>query len=125
MAEQEVPPWVTFILDRVDGQFETLGKRIDGLVTRDAFLQEQSRVNEKLSIQDNQLSDLKTALQAEATARVNSEQSLARERSQEQKDREKEQANRRWLVFSIIATPFVTAFMIWVLNGGLQTAPLG
>jgi len=119
-AEETIPPWVTFILNQVGDQFSTLNKRIDDMVTRDAFQQEQSRVNEKFEAQGKEIGDLKVALQAEATARVTAERALSKEREEERKEREKEQANRRWLVFGMIATPFVSAFVIWLLSGGLQ-----
>lgn len=127
-AEDEVPPWVTFILGQVQNQFADMKRELATLVTRDSFAQEQSRVNERFAAQGREISEvkrenetLKVNLQAEASARVTSEAALAKERRQEQKDREKEQGNRRWMVFAMIATPFASAAVLWVLNGGLQT----
>lgn len=126
-GEEDVPPWVTFILGQVREQFTEVKQQLGSLVTRDAFSQEQIRVNERLSSLGREIGELKTSnsnletkLQAEATARVNAETQLARERGQEQKDREKDQANRRWMIFAMIATPFVAAIIAWVLGGGLQ-----
>lgn len=121
MANEEggIPPWVTFVLDQMRGQFTETNSRIDNLVTRDAFTQEQSRVNEKFTSQGREIGELKSALQAEATARVTSESNLAKAREAEQTDREKEGRTRRWLVFALIATPFVSAFALWIIQGGL------
>jgi hypothetical protein len=112
---------VTFVLDQMRGQFADTNSRIDNLVTRDAFVQEQARVNERLMGHDRELGELKGALQAEATARVAAETALGKERSDEAKLREKERANRGWLIFGMFATPIAGAIVLWVLNGGLIT----
>lgn len=126
-GEEGVPPWVTFILEQVQQQFADMNRRLDTLVSRDAFTQEQNRVNEALqqmrASQDDlrrELEALKSALQSEATARVTAETNLAHARTTEQKDRDKEQAARRWQIFGILASPFASALVIWVLSGGLR-----
>ncbi|QGZ16731.1 hypothetical protein PBI_DEWDROP_84 [Microbacterium phage Dewdrop] len=124
-GEDGIPPWVTFILDQVRVQFTETNNRIDNLVTRDAFQQEQSRVNEKFDTHGREIGELKAALQAEATARVTAETNLAKAREKEAEDRQKDQANRRWLVFAMIATPFVSAAAVWILGGGLSTVGAG
>lgn len=109
-----IPPWVEFVLRQVREQFEGVNQRLDNLVTRDAFVQEQSRVNEKFDAHGRDISETKAALAAEATARVTAEQNLAKERAEDQKDREREAGNRRWMLFGIAASPIVAAIVGWV-----------
>lgn len=120
-GEDGIPPWVTFVLDQMRGQFADTNSRIDNLVTRDAFVQEQTRVNERFTAQGREIGELRSALQAEATARVTAETTLAKERTEEQKARDKDRANRGWLIFGMFATPVAGAIVLWILNGGLVT----
>ncbi len=114
MAEGEIPPWVTFVLQNVREEFVGVNARLDNLVTRDSFLQEQARVNEKFDVMQRDLTRLDVALAAETTARVTAESTLASARAQEQSEREREAGNRRWQVFAMFATPVVGAILAYV-----------
>lgn len=116
MAEGEIPPWVTFVLQNVREEFVGVNARLDNLVTRDSFLQEQGRVNEKFEAQQRDLNRLDVALAAETTARLTAESTLATARAQEQSDREREAAAKRWQVFAMFATPIVSAILAYVVG---------
>jgi uncharacterized protein YdaU (DUF1376 family) len=119
VGDDGIPPWVDFVLDRVDKQFDNTNSRIDRLVTQDAFRQEQDRVNQRLTTHDRELGESKAAIQAEANARA-TENRLRAEQENAQKDRiiaTQKQTQWQWLL--IIAGPIIG----WVVGGILP--PIG
>lgn len=119
MTDGTIPPWVDFVLDRMDKQFEAQGQRLDKLVTQDAFRQEQTRVNERLTAHDREHAEHKAGIQAEATAR-STENTLRMQQENAQKEKiiaTQKQTQWQWLL--ILAGPVVG----WLAGGLLP--PLG
>jgi hypothetical protein len=115
----EVPPWVDFVLDRMDKSFDGVNSRLDRLVTQEAFRQEQSRVNERMRGFEDRVGKNETAVQAEATARA-TENKIKLEQENAQKERiiaTQKQTQWQWLL--IVAGPIVG----WILASVLP--PIG
>lgn len=119
--DNDIPPWVKWLTEQMDRKFGTLNETLSQLVTRDSFIAEQTRVNEKFSEQGREIGQLRGSLEKESLARVTSEQNLAKERLAEQQLREKEQGNRRWMWFALIASPLATLVLTWIAQGGLAS----
>ncbi|MCJ1709215.1 hypothetical protein [Microbacterium sp. VKM Ac-2923] len=115
MADGDIPPWVDFVLRQVGEEFARVNVRLDNLVTRDAFLQEQNRVNENFQRLVREQAEQKAALASETAARLLAERTLAEARAQEQNEREREAGNRRWQVFGMFATPIAALIIGWVV----------
>ena len=118
-GEESIPEWVKWLNEQMDMGLRSLGDRIDKLVTRDAFEQEQKRVDEKFGGQGREIGDLRAKLEAEATARAASELASANKQAQEAQRREGVQRQTNWQWFALFASPVVGALIVWVLNGGL------
>jgi len=107
-----IPPWVNFVLEQVNRQFEGVNKRLDNLVTQESFRQEQARVNERLEGHDRELGEVKGQISAEATAR-NTENQIRLKEENAQKDKLlATQRQTQWQWFLIFAGPLVT----WILT---------
>lgn len=114
-----IPPWVQFILDDMNRQFAQTNQKIDKLVTQVEFRDEKSRVNERL--RDIERDNAKNAadIQAEATARANSEIArTARERDEGARQQATERQTR-WQWFAIPAAAIAGYVVPWILGGGL------
>ncbi|MDQ1113922.1 hypothetical protein QE418_003370 [Microbacterium testaceum] len=119
MADGDIPPWVEFVLRRQGEEFAGVNARLDNLVTRDAFLQEQSRVNEKFDGVIRDQAKHEAALASETSARLLAERTLSDARAQEQAEREREAGNKRWQIFLTFASPIAGLIVMWVV-GALQ-----
>ena len=115
MADGDIPPWVEFVLRQQGKEFAAVNARLDNLVSRDAFMQEQSRVNEKFEGVVREQAKQEAALASETAARLLAERTLADARAQEQSEREREAGNRRWQVFGMFATPIAALIVAWVV----------
>ncbi len=120
MSEQpEMPPWFRLLREDIAEMRRDFSERLDRLVSRDTFLQEQSRVNDKFDEMNRDLFAVRNDLTKEVQARVTAEQVLAKERLAEQQLREREAGSRRWMIFGLFAAPVVSAVLAWVISGGL------
>lgn len=123
MADTEIPPWFNLLREDIAAMRKDFNDRLDRLVSRDAFQQEQQRVNEKFDDQGRDIGRLRTDLEKEVQVRVISAETAARERAAEQSLREREAGNRRWGVLAWFASPLISAAVAWVAatliaNGG-------
>lgn len=123
MAAEEIPPWVEFVLAQVSKQFDGVNARLDNLVTRDAFTEEQKRVNEKFDAQGRDISALRADLAAEATARAAERLESANKATADAQANQRTARQTNWQWFALFASPVATALVIWILNGGLAGAP--
>lgn len=113
-----MPPWVEFVLDRMDKQFVGMNERLDKLVTQDAFRQEQTRVNERLGQHDREIGSARRDIQAEATAR-STENKLKSDQEIAQRDKLLQtQKQTQWQWFAIVAGPIV----VWLISNFLPPA---
>lgn len=120
MESSNIPPWVEFMLAQMDKRFDAQDAKLEKLVTRDAFREEQSRVNDL--IRDLQKDTAKNAsdINAEATARANSEIArTGRERDEAQRQQATERQTR-WQWFLIPAAPLAALFINWFAGGGMS-----
>lgn len=120
-GDDDIPPWVKWLTEQMDRKFGTLNETLSQLVTRDSFIAEQTRVNEKFSEMGREVGQLRGSLEKESLARVTAEQNLAKERLAEQQQREREQGNRRWMWFALIASPLAVMVLTWIAQGGLTS----
>lgn len=118
--DNDIPPWVKWLTEQMDRKFGTLNETLSQLVTRDSFIAEQTRVNEKFSEMGREVGQLRGSLEKESLARVTAEQNLTKERLVEQQQREKDQGNRRWMWFALVASPLATLVLTWIAQGGLS-----
>jgi hypothetical protein len=123
MATDEIPPWVEFVLAQMGKQFDGVNTRLDNLVTRDAFTEEQKRVNEKFDSQGRDISSLRADLVAEATARAAATLEAANKATAEAQASQRTARQTNWQWLALIASPFIGGFAYWILNGGLAAAP--
>ncbi|MDF2506271.1 MAG: hypothetical protein K0Q52_130 [Microbacterium sp.] len=119
MADDGIPPWVEYLSNLIDRRFAEQGARIDKLVTRDAFSEEQKRVNEKFDAQQQQIAQANANIQAEATARAASELAAANKATQDAQQQQRTARQTNWQWFALFAVPTVGAIVLWVINGGL------
>jgi septal ring factor EnvC (AmiA/AmiB activator) len=123
MAADEIPPWVEFVLAQVSKQFDGVNARLDSLVTRDAFTEEQKRVNEKFDSHGREISSLRADLAAEATARAAERLESANKAAADAQANQRTARQTNWQWLALIASPFIGGFALWILNGGLAATP--
>lgn len=119
LESSNIPPWVEFILAQMDKRFDNQDAKLERLVTRDAFREEQSRVNDL--IRELQKDSAKNAsdISSEATARMNAEVAQStRERDEAQRQQATERQTR-WQWFAIPAAAVAAYLVPWIANGGL------
>lgn len=118
-GEDGIPPWVEYLTGEMNRRFDSLDGVLRTLVTRDAFRDEQTRVNTELRRQDREIADLKADLKAESTARGAAELKAAEAAKSEAQERQRVQRATNWQWFLVFAGPIVTLIVAWVANGGL------
>lgn len=118
-GEDGIPPWVEYLTGEMNRRFDALDGILRSLVTRDAFRDEQTRVNTELRRQDREISDLKADLKAESTARASEQLTAANQAKAEAQERQKVQRATNWQWFLVVAGPLATLLLTWVANGGL------
>lgn len=118
-GEDGIPPWVEYLTGEMNRRFDALDVVLRTLVTRDAFRDEQSRVNAELRRQDREIADLKADLKAESTARAAAELSAANAAKAEAQERQRVQRQTNWQWFLVIAGPVATLLVSWIASGGL------
>lgn len=121
MESSAPPAWVEFILSHMDKRFDSQAARLDQLVSRETFRDEQARINDVLRDMQQDISSNQADIKAEATTRANAE--LARARSDNEELREAQAVARqtRWQWFLIPAVPAAGLILNWLMTGGLQT----
>lgn len=119
MAEDGLPPWVQYLAAQIAEMRTELGGRIDKLVTRDAFRDEQARVNTELQRLGREIGEQQADLKAEASARASERLDSAKQQAEDAKKRQSLERNKNWMWLGIILTPFVGAFVTWLISGGL------
>lgn len=96
-------------------------QRFDNLVTRDAFRDEQRRVDERFSSQGREIGELKADITAEAQARVADTQATLKSQLHEKAEREKIRRATGWqwllLTVSLIGGPVFGALIGSALAG--------
>jgi cytochrome c-type biogenesis protein CcmH/NrfG len=112
MADEAPPGGVAWYFNLLRQDFGELRKEMNEnmkqLVSNETFRSEQSRVNEKFEAVTTAINELAADLAKEVQARVTAEQARLQQKQQEQRDREKEAASRRWQIFAMVASPVVT-----------------
>ena len=120
MAEDGIPPWVEYLTGEMNRRFDSLDGVLRALVTRDAFRDEQSRVNAELRRQDREIAELRADLKAESTARGAAELTAANRAKSEAQERQRVARATNWQWFLVIAGPVAAALVGWVASGGLS-----
>lgn len=119
MESSNIPPWVEFILAQMDKRFDNQDAKLEKLVTRDAFREEQSRVNDLIRDLQKDVAKNGADISAEATARANSELvRTGRERDEAQRQQTTERQTR-WQWFLIPAAPLAALAIQWIAGGGM------
>lgn len=120
--EDAVPPWVDFVLRRMDQGFAEINKRLDNGVSAETFRAEQVRNDERFKAAAEANAETKAAVQAEATARTAATTADLERQLTVKNDQEKtrRQTNWQWLfiVVGIIATPIWNAVWAVITKGG-------
>lgn len=119
MVDEGIPPWVEYLTSEMNRRFDSLDGVLRTLVTRDAFRDEQARVNAELRRQDKEIADLKADLKAESAARGAAELAGANAAKSEALERQRVQKATNWQWFGLIAGPIIAYLVGWVSNGGL------
>lgn len=119
LESSNIPPWVEFMLAQMDKRFDSQDAKLEKLVTRDAFREEQSRVNDL--IRDLQKDSAKNTsdINAEATARMNAEVARSSKEREETQRQQATERQTRWQWFAIPAAAVVGYVVPWIANGGL------
>lgn len=120
MAEEDgIPPWVKYLTDEMNRRFDSLDTKMTQMVSRDAFREEQRRVNDKIDDLSRELGKNASDIQAEAGARVASELAAANAARVEAEKRQQVARQTSWQWFALLAAPVVVGIVSWVLAGGL------
>lgn len=94
---------------------QEFNQRFDNLVTRDAFRDEQRRVDDRFASQGREIGELKTDITAEAQARVADTQQALKAQIHEKNEREKLRRATMWqwlfLAVSLVGGPIVGALI--------------
>lgn len=119
LESSNIPPWVEFMLAQMDKRFDSQDAKLEKLVTRDAFREEQSRVNDL--IRDLQKDSAKNTsdINAEATARMNAEVARSSKEREETQRQQATERQTRWQWFAIPAAAVAGYVVPWIANGGL------
>lgn len=120
MADEGIPPWVRYMSDEMNRRFDGISSEIRQLVTRDAFRDEQSRVNDELKRLGREIGDVESDLKAESGARVAAEIASATAAEKTAKEQQSTQKATNWQWFLLLASPFLGALIQWIITGGLQ-----
>lgn len=120
VGEDGIPPWVEYLTGEMNRRFDSLDGELRTLVTRDAFRDEQSRVNAELRRQDREIAELRADLKAESTARGAAELTAANAAKTEAQERQRVARATNWQWFLVIAGPVAAALVAWVASGGLS-----
>lgn len=119
MESTNIPPWVEFILAQMDKRFDAQDAKLEKFLTRDAFREEQTRVNDLIRDLQKDTAKNTSDINAEATARMNGEVArTARERDETQRSQATERQTR-WQWFVIPATAVAGYLVPWILSGGM------
>ena len=120
MESSSPPPWVEFILAEMNRRFDAQDRKLDQLVTQTEFRDEKTRVNDALREMSKDISKNTADIQAEATARANSEIVRAnRERDEVQRTQATERQTR-WQWFAIPFSAVVGYLVTYAMNGGMS-----
>lgn len=119
-GEDGIPPWVEYLTGEMNRRFDSLDGVLRTLVTRDAFRDEQSRVNAELRRQDREIAELKADLKAESTARGVAELTAANAAKTAAQERQRVAHATNWQWFLVIAGPVAAVLVGWVASGGLS-----
>ena len=100
---------------------QEFNQRFDNLVTRDAFRDEQRRVDDRFTSQGREIGELKTDITAEAQARVADTQQALKAQIHEKNEREKIRRATMWqwlfLAVSLTGGPVVGALIGSAMTG--------
>ena len=119
MESTTPPAWVEFILAQMDKRFDQQDAKLEKLVTRDTFRDEQSRVNDLIRDIQKDVSENRASIQAEATARANSELVRTQRERDEAEKRQAIAKQTSWQWFAIPASALAAYIIPWLLSGGM------
>lgn len=113
-----IPPWVQFILDDMNRQFGLTNTKIDKLVTQVEFRDEKSRVSDALRELGKDVAKNAADIQAEATARMNSEVARSQKEKEEVERSQATERQTKWQWFAIPFAAFAGYIVDFLLKGG-------
>lgn len=120
MESSSPPAWVEFLMSHMDKRFDAQDARLERLVTRETFRDEQARVNEMLREMQRDIAQNQSDIKAEATTRANAELQRARADNEEMREAQAVARQTRWQWFLIPAAPIGALVIDWLMGGGMQ-----
>ena len=107
-------------MSHMDKRFDAQDARLERLVSKDTFRDEQARLNVILNDMQKDIAATQSDIRAEATARANAELTRARSESEELRKAQAVERQTRWQWFLIPAAPVGVMLVNWLMTGGLQ-----
>lgn len=119
MESSSPPEWVNFILAEMNRRFDAQDAKLDKLVTKDTFRDEQSRVNEAIREMRVNIAQNTSDIKSEAAARANTEIAHSNRERDEAQKRQAVERQTSWQWLAVFVVPIVGILLTWVANGGL------
>lgn len=120
MESTTPPAWVEFLMSHMDKRFDAQDARLDKLVSRETFRDEQNRLNGIINDMQKDIAANAGDIRAEATARANAELARLRQVNEEARESQAVARQTRWQWFLIPAAPIGVMIVNWLMTGGLQ-----
>ncbi|AYD86178.1 hypothetical protein SEA_BURRO_35 [Microbacterium phage Burro] len=117
MTEEQMPLWARQFQGEMLRGLQGVQNTLATVVTKESFRDEKDRVNAELTGLRGESQSIRDALNAESTARQTSELAAAKKVAEEATARQKVQAATNWQWFALIAIPFGTKLVDWLLGG--------
>ena len=115
--QEQMPLWMKLFQQEIIRRFDEISADLKGMVTRDTFRDEKTRVNEELTRKGQEIAKLREDLQAESTARQAAETAAAAKALAEAQSRQKVQSATNWQWILIVGTVLLN-YAIRFLPGG-------
>jgi hypothetical protein len=104
--------------------------RLEKVVTHDLFVAEQKRIDGRFRDVGEDVTELRAAnaglekqIAAEVTARKDAEANMLRQQQERDQQIERQRGTIRWSIVGILASPIVSAIVVFVVSGGLAREP--